>query len=128
MDPVRLRGTTGGTFVFLQRDRSIGQLVDGESPQEARDGKEQDALSHRNAWADTATKSRVSISTINTEGMRLPSSEGPVVALHCVGLMSGFGTAQGIIDIAIRIEGVPEGEVSNHTEYCRIREDTHGSG
>ncbi len=37
----------------------------------------------------------------------LPSTETPVVALHCVGLVGGLRRAKIITEVAIGIEGMP---------------------
>lgn len=84
-----LRSATGGTLVFLERDGLSRKFVDGECPEQPGDREEQDTLGHIDAWADTST-----------------STETPVVALHCVCLMSRLRRAEIIAEVAVGVEGI----------------------
>lgn len=56
LDPEGLRGATGCTLVFLERNGLCRKLVDGECPEQSRDGKEQDPLGNIDTRANpTAT-------------------------------------------------------------------------
>ena len=130
VDPVGHGGAAGRALVLLERDGLGRELVHGERPEQSRDGEEEDALRDVDARADaTAAKRGMSMRT-PLEGRRfnLPSTEGPVVALHGVALARGLGRSEIIVEVAIRIErqaGVQRSDLANNKDGGG---KTHGSG
>jgi len=80
-------GAARETIVLLEIDGFVWDLLHLEGPEHARDGEPHLALSDPHTRADTAT-----------------NTEHPVVTLHSIGQVGGFGRGGGVAEVAVGVE------------------------